>query len=131
MPSEFEQIFTDLCDVRIAPYRHGRVLLAARVIALFRVDSDWTTKHLLILFDWNRSRVEASSAWKGFLCWSPSLYHPLMESIKGFFLDTARYYKNVGTGGINYVSLLTFAALDPGDIFTTAELREATRQLPI
>lgn len=130
LPSELGHFFTDLCDVRIAPYRYGRFLLAAQVIALFRVDSDWTTRHLLTLFDWNRSRVEASSAWKGFLCWSPNLYRPLMESIKGFFLDTACYYQNIGTGGENYATLLTFAALDPGDTFTPAELRNATRQLP-
>ena len=130
LPDELRDIFTNLCDVRNGAFRHGRVLLAAQTIVLFRVDSDWTTKHLLTLFDWNRSRAGASSAWKGFLCSPPRLYRPLMEHLKGPFLDTVRHYRDIGKNRGNYAALLTFAALDPGDVFTTAELVKATRQLP-
>ena len=128
LPDELRLIFTKLCDTRIDKYRHGRVLLAANVIALFRVDPDWARKFLLPLFDWQSSKDEARSAWEGFL-WSPQFYRPLMEEIKPFFLDTAKRYATLGKHNRRYAALLTFAALDPGDTFTTAELRGATRTL--
>ncbi|GIX25497.1 MAG: hypothetical protein KatS3mg122_2728 [Caldimonas sp.] len=129
LPEALEPTFTELCDTRIDKYRYGRVLLAAHVIALFRVDGEWATQHLLPLFDWQRSQAEARAAWEGFL-WSPRLYRPLMERLKPAFLDTARHYVALGKHGEQYASLLTFAALDPGDTFTTAELAAATRALP-
>lgn len=129
LPEELEPTFTELCDTRIDKFRHGRVLLVAHVIALFRVDGDWTTQHLLPLFDWQRSEAEARAAWGGFLR-SPRLYRPLMEMLKPAFLDTARNYAALGKHDGQYASLLTFAALDPGDTFTTAELAAAIRLLP-
>lgn len=129
LPEEIKSTFTELCDTRIDKYQHGRVLLAAHVIALFRVDGAWVTQHLLPLFDWQSSEPEARAAWEGFL-WSPRLYRPLMERLKPAFLDTARHYAALGKHDGQYASLLTFAALDPGDTFTTAELAAATRALP-
>ncbi|MBW8311122.1 MAG: SIR2 family protein [Rhizobium sp.] len=129
LPVDIKPTLTELCDTRIDKLRHGRVLLAAHVIALFRVDPEWATQHLLPLFDWDRSENEACAAWEGFL-WSPRLYRPLLEMLKPAFLDTARHYAALGKHDEQYASLLTFAALDPGDTFTTAELATATRSLP-
>lgn len=129
LPEELKPTLTELCDTRIDKFRHSRVLLAAHVIALFRVDQDWATQHLLPLFDWQCSEKEARAAWEGFL-WSPRLYRPLMEFLKPAFLDTARHYAALGKHDGQYASLLTFAALDPGDTFTIAELAGATRSLP-
>jgi hypothetical protein len=129
LPAALKPTFTELCDTRIDKFRHGRVLLAAHVIALFRVDGDWATRHLLPLFDWRCSGTEARAAWEGIL-WSPRLYRPLMEVLKPAFLDTANHYQTLGKHDGQYASLLTFAALDPGDTFTTAELAAATRSLP-
>ena len=129
LPEELKSVFTEICDTQINKFRHGRVLLVAYVITLFRVDSDWTTEYILPLFDWQRSETEALAAWEGFL-WSPRLYRPLMEILKPNFLDTAHHYAALGTYGKQYASLLTFSALDPSDTFTTSELATATRSLP-
>lgn len=129
LPVEIETCFTELCDTRIEKFRHGRILLAAHVIALFRVDTGWATQHLLPLFDWQRSESEARAAWEGFL-WSPRLYRPMMALIKTDFLETARHYASLGKHDRQYAALLTFAALDQGDVFTKAELATATRALP-
>lgn len=129
LPEEVKPAFTELCDTRIDKFRHGRVLLATNVIALFRVDKYWATQHLLPLFDWQRSEVDARAAWEGFLR-SPRLYRPLMQVLKPAFLDTARHYAALGKHDGQYAALLTFAALDRGDTFTTAELAAATRALP-
>ncbi|MFG8005027.1 anti-phage defense-associated sirtuin Dsr1 [Pseudomonas aeruginosa] len=129
LPEELKPTFTELCDPRIDMFRHGRVLLAAHIIALFRVDVDWATQNLLPLFDWRRSEAEARAAWEGFL-WSPRLYRPLMEMLRTAFLETAHHYAALGKHDGQYASLLTFAALEPGDTFTTVELAVATRSLP-
>jgi len=129
LPVHIKPTLTEICDTRFGKLRHGRVLLAAHVIALFRVDPEWATPHLLPLFDWDLSENEACAAWEGFL-WSPRLYRPLMEMLKPAFLDTARHYAALGKHDEQYASMLTFAALDPGDTFTTAELATATRSLP-
>jgi len=129
LPEELKPRFTELCDTQIDKYRHGRVWLAAHVISLFRVDEDWARQHLLPLFNWQRSEAEARAAWEGFLL-SPRLYRPLMELLKPDFLHTAHHYEALSEHNGQYASLLTFAALDPGETFTTAELAAATRALP-
>jgi hypothetical protein len=130
LPDRLKRVFTRLCDVTCAKFASGRVLLAAHVIALFRVDPVWTQATVLPLFDWQRSVEEARAAWEGFL-WSPRLYRPLMERLKGPFLDAARHYDMLGKHDGQYAALLTFAALDPNDVFTTSELANATRALPV
>jgi hypothetical protein len=122
-------IFSDLCDTAVATYRYGRTILAAHVIALFRVDRKWAAQHLLPRFDWRASLDEAGAAWEGFL-WSPRLYWPLIEAIKPHFLATAEHFDCLGKHAEQYAALLTFAALEPTDIISRRELAEATRSLP-
>ena len=129
LPEKLKETFTRFCDTKIGKFRHARVLLAANVIALFRVDRDWATQHLLPLFDWQVSQQEAQAAWQGFLC-SRRLYHPLMEALKSTFLNTATHYEELGKYPEQYAALLAYAALDRGDTFTKAELASATRSLP-
>ncbi|MDE0366218.1 MAG: SIR2 family protein [Gammaproteobacteria bacterium] len=129
LPEEVKATFTELCDARSDGFWYGRVVLAARAIPLFRVDQDWAMQSLLPLFDWHRSHAEARTAWRGFL-WSPRLYAPLMEVLKPAFLDTASHYAELGGHDRQYAALLTFAALDRGEVFTVSELARATSSLP-
>ncbi len=129
LPESIKTIFTELCDTEIAKFKHGRVLLAAHALSLFRVDKAWAEQYLLPLLDWNRSEPEAQAAWEGFL-WSPRLYRPLMEAIKPAFLDTVNHYAQLGKHNEQFAAFLTFAALDPGDTFTITQLAAAIRTLP-
>ncbi|GHU26392.1 hypothetical protein FACS189488_14530 [Betaproteobacteria bacterium] len=129
LPGTIEHIFTELCDTQVAKFRHGRVLLATHALSLFRVDKAWSEQHLLPLLDWNRSATEAQAAWEGFLR-SPRPYHPLMKAIKPAFLDTVNHYAQLGKYKGQFAAFLTFAALDPGDTFTIAQLTTAIRALP-
>jgi hypothetical protein len=128
LPSEIEPLFTQLCDVGVERFRHGRVLLASQLISLFRVDRSWTEVHLLPLFDWARS-VEAKAAWEGFL-WSPRLYRPLLIALKLQFLSTAHYYAELGNHSRQYAILLTYAALDAVEGYTPADFQGAIGALP-
>ena len=129
LPDSLKPTLTDLCNLEVDEFRHGRVLRAANLIALFRVDPDWAKEHVIPLFDWNGPELEARAAWEGFL-WSPRLYRPLTETLKQAFLDTAKHYAKLGKHRRQYAAVLTFVALDPGDIFKPAELAQATRALP-
>jgi hypothetical protein len=129
LPKDIEPFFTTMCDVRTVELRHGRVLLASRLIALFRVDSSWTDQHLLPLFDWERSAIEAKAAWEGFL-WSPRLYRPLLIAFKSHFLATAHHYDDLGQHGRQFAAFLTYAALDPVEGYSSEDFQGAIGALP-
>lgn len=129
LPADIEPLFTQVCDTTIDRFRHGRVLLASRLIAFFRVDRPWTERYLLPLFDWKVNPVEARSAWEGFL-WSPRLYRPLMIAFKPQFLETARHYSDLGEHGRQFASLLTYAAQEPLEGYTFEDFRSAVEVLP-
>jgi hypothetical protein len=129
LPEDIEPFFTQMSDVGIGRFRHGRVLLASRLIALFRADRPWTEKHLLPLFDWEASSNEARAAWEGFL-WSPRLYRPLLTAFKSQFLSTVDHYEELGEHGRQFAAFLTYAALDSAEGYTSTDFRTAVGTLP-
>lgn len=125
---KIKPVFSELCYAQVERFRHGRVLLGAQLIALFRVDRAWTEQYLLPLFSWARSG-EAKSAWEGFL-WSPRLYQPLMIAFKAEFLESAEHYAELGEHGQQYAAFLTYAALAPTEGYSIDEFRSAIGALP-
>ena len=130
LPKAFKEIFVKICNTQESKFRHGRILLAAHAITLFRVDKDWATKYLLPLFEWKTSPNEARCAWVGFL-WAPRLYKPFIHAVKEQILETPKHYDKLDDNGKRFADFLTFLSLDPSDIFTTKELTNAIAQLPI
>jgi len=128
LPSDIEPFFTELSDVTVRRFIHGRVLLGSRLIALFRVDRSWTERHLLPLFNWDNP-IEAKAAWEGFL-WSPRLHQPLLIAFKPQFLDCANHYADLGEHARQFAAFLTYAALGPTEGYTVGELRTAIGALP-
>ncbi|MCY4005556.1 MAG: SIR2 family protein [Rhodobacteraceae bacterium] len=132
LTGETRERFTALCDPEIRKVRHGRVVLARHVVALFRVDRKWTEQHLLPLFDWDRSETEAAGMWQGFLH-SPQLHPPLMAAFKSDFLATADHFEQLGQCERQYATFLTFVALDSmdsDDIFSRSDFARAMAALP-
>jgi hypothetical protein len=129
LSADIKPLFTQLCDVGVHRFRHGRVLLASRLIALFRVDRPWTEQYLLPRFDWTVDPMEAKAAWEGFL-WSPRLYRPLLLAFKPQFLETARRYGELGEHAQQFAAFLTYAALGPVDGYMAEEWRAAIGALP-
>ncbi|WP_299179337.1 anti-phage defense-associated sirtuin Dsr1 [uncultured Neptuniibacter sp.] len=129
LPTDLRPILTEVCVNRSSQYRHGRVILASRLITLYRVDRQWTETHLLPLFDWDNVFSETAAVWEGFL-WSPRIYRPLITSFKRHLLKAATHYEKLGEHRSQYAAFLTYLALDPGDLFTLDELKGAIRSLP-
>lgn len=123
-------IFTALCDPRIYRYRHGRVILGAHLISLFRVDRDWTTHQLLPLLDWESDPSEARAAWEGFL-WSPRLFLPLLTAFKPAFLQTATHYADLGEHGRHFAAFMTYVALELPDGYIATDFQTAFGALPL
>lgn len=128
LPEDISPFFTELCDVQVDRFRHGRVLLGSRLIALFRVDRPWTEQYLLPLFSWN-DPTEARAVWEGFL-WSPRLYQPLLIAFKPQFLETSNHYADLGEHRQQFAAFLTYAALGPIEGYTVDEFRYAIGALP-
>ncbi len=129
IPPVIEPFLTQLCDVEVAKFRHGRVWLASRLISLFRVDRAWTKAHLLPCFDWARGPVEANAVWAGFL-WSPRLYPALFIAFKSQFLSTARYYNDLTEHSSQFAAILTHAALEIVAGYSPEEYQTAVGALP-
>lgn len=130
LPGDLEPLFTQICDTCLEKFRHGRVLLAAHLIALFRVDQYWTRKNLLQSFDWATNPVEAKAVWEGFL-WSPRLYLPLLIAFKAQFLSTAHHYSDLGKHSRQFAAFLTYAALDRADGYSLQDFQSAIAALPL
>lgn len=128
LPADLKSLFTRICDVQVERFRHGRVLLAAQLIALFRVDRTWAEQNLLPLLDWRRPD-DARSAWEGFLR-SPRLYQPLLNAIKPQFLETASHYADLTEHRQQFAAFLTYAALGPTEGYSVEEFRSAIGSLP-
>ena len=128
LSDDISSFFTQICDVQINRFRHGRVLLGSNLIALFRVDRPWTQQYLLPLFSWSRP-AEAKAVWEGFL-WSPRLYQPLLTAIKLQFLETIGHYCELGEHREQFAAFLTYAALSPDEGLSLDELRFAISALP-
>ena len=128
LPAEIKPFFTSLCNMQVGQFRHGRVLLGSRLIALFRVDRIWTEQHLLPLFSWDDPE-EAKAMWEGFL-WSPRLYQPLMNAIKQQFLDSANHYAELGEHRQQFATFLTYTALGRTEGYTVDDFRAAIGSLP-
>ena len=128
LPVQLKPVFTSLCDVQEARFRHGRVLLGSRLIAFFRVDRPWTEQYLLPLFSWGNP-AEAKAVWEGFL-WSPRLYQPLLIAFKPQFLECANRYADLGQHRQQFSAFLTYAALGPIEGYTADEFRSAISALP-
>ena len=128
LPADIRPFFTELCDVQVDRFRHGRVLLGSRLIAFFRVDRPWTEQYLLPLFSWSNP-AEAKAVWEGFL-WSPRLYQPLLTAFRAQFLESANHYTDLGEHRQQFAAFLTYAALGPTEGYTVDEFRSAISALP-
>jgi hypothetical protein len=129
LKDEPKGIYSELCKLEIASFRYGRIILGANLIALFRVDREWTQRFMLRNLDWDANADEARATWSGFLQ-APRLYVSLFASIKPQFLQTAKHYDALGHVAEQYANLLTFVALEASEPFTKRELALATSRLP-
>jgi hypothetical protein len=128
LPAGIKELFTRICKREQKNFRHGRVILASRVIALFRVDRDWSEQKLLPLFNWDDFN-EAKSAWEGFL-WSPRIYQPLLLMLKHHVLETSKNYAALGEHRQQFATFLTYLALNDLDGYSVEDFRSAISNLP-
>lgn len=129
IPKDIYPLFTILCDNEIDIFRHGILYLCSHLVTFFRVDPKWSKRHLLPMLNWEANQKVAKAAWTGFL-FSPLPYSPLLRAFKKDFLDTAKYYNDLGSHAQKFATFLTYSALDTNEGYTTNEFRSAFSALP-
>ena len=122
-------------DRVFSPEAHGlgfcRVILAGHLLTLFRVDRGWTEKNLLPDFAWQSSQERARGMWMSFLH-SPRIYWPVLNALKDDFFEVPNHFEELGQSyRRQYISLLTFSALDTNAGFTEGEFKTVLHALPI
>lgn len=130
LPADIEPLLTRICDIQETRHRHGRVILASRIISLFRVDPLWTRRYLLPLFSWTDNPEEARLAWEGFL-WSPRRYGPLLMALRQQFLEAANHYSSLTEHGPRYAAILTYETLEYTEQEMLGAFQAAFNALPI
>lgn len=128
LASPYQKEFDRIVGGEGAPWDMARTTLATQAVTFYRVDSRWTTRHLLPLFDWKNDK-SPSLVWQGFLR-SPRLHLPFLEQLKPFLLEATGHANELGDAKRNLVQLLTYAALDYGELFQEGELERAFSELP-
>lgn len=111
IPADLKEILDSLCDVKIYRFSYARIILASRIVTLFRADPVWVEKKLKPLFNWGIDSTEASKVWEGFLD-SPRIYRPLVEAMSVEIYQTAQHYPELGKHKSEYSTLLTLVALE-------------------
>jgi len=129
LPQDIAPFFTEICESEASRFRHGRIILASRLVALYRVDPDWTSGRLLPFLNWERNGSEAAAMWQAFL-WAPRLHAPLLTALKRPFLEAARHTEALGDFGQAFASFLTFAALNRIAGYEVEDWRQALDLLP-
>ena len=116
-------------DPNLSGLHHGRVILARSVITLFRVDQNWTSKHLLYYFDWGRHSRQAMGMWTNFLHY-PRLYWPLLDALKVNFLSLMEYWEGMeDVIRSRYLEFATYAAMDPDGTFSISDFKKIFREV--
>lgn len=118
----YKKYFTKLCKTNVHHYVFAQAILCLNTQLFYKVDVEWARKKLLPLFNWSGREDAAKFAWCGFLH-SPRLTPDIASDIKNQLLRTVDHCNLLGRYEENYISLMTYIALDPEDIFTNAELK--------
>ncbi|MFA0629620.1 hypothetical protein AB4589_17735 [Vibrio sp. 10N.222.49.A3] len=130
LQGDFHRIFDLICTDQSRKFEYGKLILASQVIALYRVDRQWSETSILPLFDWANDKRIAAMMWEGFF-WSPRIYYPLLEELKGYLLDTALYLDTFDEARRQYLQFITYVALETNAVFTALEVRNILEQLSI
>jgi len=130
LPASMSEILVKIMNPAVHVFRYGRMVLAANVLALFRVDPAWTIIHVIPTFDWTKDAEEARSAWEGFLL-APRLYRPLLAALRTSFLATAAHYRKIRKYAHQYAALLTLVGLELFEPFKAEEIQYTTSLLPV
>lgn len=128
--TDVKPLFDDVCRSKDAPgLQYGPIILAESLIALYRVDREWTKENLLPSFDWKQAPHMAPGMWMSFLQ-SPQLYWPVLDELKDDFFAVPRHFDKLDDKyRTQYLFLLTHCALEPGGSFSQKDFRDVIHTL--
>lgn len=106
LPDEYKARFERIITEKSEAAAMGRVVLASQLHFLFSLDSDWTSKKILPLLDFNINEQRAMQAWNGYLQyenWNNALLSDLLPLYE-------QAYNKLPKESVAYDQLLTHLA---------------------
>ena len=125
---EFKNRLDGICNVNNPELYYGKSVVSLNILALFRVDSEWTINNVLPWFKWEKSNL-ASMSLRSYL-WSSRLHKGLLLQLKPDLLATSMHYEELGTHKEQYVRFITYIALQQYDEYKVTELVTTFSNLP-
>lgn len=77
--------------------RMGIPMLGSQLLFVFSCDEDWTERHLLQIYDWERDECMAELAWHGYLAWG-RWNETLLRRLRPLYRQTMSYVARLGVG---------------------------------
>lgn len=96
IPREYAELFGKLCLDNTIYARYGKLVLAQYLNLLFWLDSEWTKKWLIPLFDSEQDSYASKFAWQGFICRRPQYDKELFHSLKKLMFKEASRCHSLG-----------------------------------
>lgn len=87
LPAPHRGLYEDIAACKSTNAQAALPMLASRLHFLYELDSDWTTTHLLPLFDWEKRANAARLVWHGYLTWG-RWNDALLEYILSYYRQT-------------------------------------------
>jgi SIR2-like protein len=89
----------------------GRVAFASQAHFLFNMDADWTTAHVVPLFDWSIDADRAEQAWSGFLTWGNWTSDVFFDRMRVQTIQTFSHLDRLKEGANSLTTRLAAAAV--------------------
>ncbi|MFC1682733.1 SIR2 family protein [Candidatus Zixiibacteriota bacterium] len=101
----------------------GKIILASRLPFFHAVDTEWTEKNLIPLFNWKESKLVAW-IWQGYL-FSPRISIDLANALKEHMIGAIEHISQLGVLAGKLCQLFTFVCLEYPEVYKLQEHQNA------
>lgn len=121
IPDSLKPYFETLLNHEPKDNRFAQVFLCSRLIYLFQLDPEWTTRSLISQMDWSDPGWSVS-LWKGYL-WNPRISPDLASVLKESLALSVQYEGEIGDRSRALYQLLMLVWIRSPEIFQPKEVR--------
>jgi len=106
----------------------GSVVLASHLSDLFRLDTVWVRKNLLLLFDWKADLSDAQAVWQGYLSKHKKMNKVLLDDLKNYLLQTASYRDKLSEQSERFIQVIANACIRYPAVITYSEMAQILKE---
>ena len=132
LSQKWKNIFKKLSNPKYNKLFYAKFFLGEYLIPLYRVDKEWTKKHVLPLFDWKNSRY-TNILWYGFF-FKNRIDIEILKELKLSFLDIANNFDKIKDKRESciesYISMSMYMALNKMPGYKQSDFMHIFEKLP-